>query len=305
MSRMKKYAEGIKQELGIPTNTEPKDTEDFNGDFLEPNMDDFGEPNDGFDGFDGSFESDFGITESFEEPEALEDGLSENDAETQESEDTEPEENSETEITAQEPDFEEKTDIEEKQEDDSLPLDIPDPNVEKDMEMPFEMPEPEVVEEMPKKKSGRKKKSEITGTPGQPDVPMLLVPEGAEIVGNITSAIAVEIYGSVNGDIVSPDAKIHGIIDGNIYSPNIYADSPNIKGNIYCNEQLRIGENAVVTGDIEAKSVIVAGTVRGNITTSGLTVITDTAQITGNIKTKSLQIAAGAVVRGTCNLGYE
>lgn len=59
-----------------------------------------------------------------------------------------------------------------------------------------------------------------------------------------------------------------------------------------------VGAGAVVTGDIEAREVIVGGTVTGNVTATERVELQATAIVTGDIHTQAVLVQEGGVVNG-------
>ncbi len=75
-----------------------------------------------------------------------------------------------------------------------------------------------------------------------------------------------------------------------------------LKGKIISDETVSVGATGEVEADIEAKSVVVAGTVAGNIHTSEKLELQARAKVLGDLVTKSIVIEQGAVFHGSCNM---
>lgn len=75
-----------------------------------------------------------------------------------------------------------------------------------------------------------------------------------------------------------------------------------IKGKIICDETVSIGATGEVEADIDAKTVVVAGTVVGNIRTSEKIEMQAKAKVLGDLMTKSIVIEQGAVFHGSCQM---
>jgi cytoskeletal protein CcmA (bactofilin family) len=73
-----------------------------------------------------------------------------------------------------------------------------------------------------------------------------------------------------------------------------------IEGEITARDSLMIGESAVVTAQIKAKSIIVAGTVSGEISASQRIEIRPSAKVSGNLVAPKLVVHEGAVFEGNC-----
>ncbi len=136
---------------------------------------------------------------------------------------------------------------------------------------------------------------------------LMVIPDGVEIVGNITGKCDAQIYGKINGDIViegkleiGPSASVKS----KIRAVSAYIHG-NIEGEIECDEDVEIGEKSRVTADITAvQRVIISGTVKGNIKAGSLVKLLSTAKVDGDITVvKSLSIDENAVFNGRCIRG--
>jgi cytoskeletal protein CcmA (bactofilin family) len=66
--------------------------------------------------------------------------------------------------------------------------------------------------------------------------------------------------------------------------------------------QLTIGVSGVVNADIDAKNLVIEGTVEGNIVGAESVVIKDSADVRGNVFTARISIADGAQFSGTVDM---
>jgi cytoskeletal protein CcmA (bactofilin family) len=66
--------------------------------------------------------------------------------------------------------------------------------------------------------------------------------------------------------------------------------------------QLTIGVSGVVNADIDAKNLVIEGTVEGNIVGAESVVIKDSADVRGNVYTGRISIADGAQFSGTVDM---
>ena len=66
--------------------------------------------------------------------------------------------------------------------------------------------------------------------------------------------------------------------------------------------QLTIGVSGVVNADIDAKNLVIEGTVEGNIVGAESVVIRDSADVRGNVYTARISIADGAQFSGTVDM---
>jgi cytoskeletal protein CcmA (bactofilin family) len=75
-----------------------------------------------------------------------------------------------------------------------------------------------------------------------------------------------------------------------------------LKGKIISDETVTIGMTGEVEADIDAKVVVVSGTVVGNIRTSEKMELQAKAKVLGDLVTKSIVIEQGAIFHGSCQM---
>ena len=78
-----------------------------------------------------------------------------------------------------------------------------------------------------------------------------------------------------------------------------------VDGEINAKDSLMIGESAVVTAQIRAASVSIAGKVSGDIVASQRIEIRPSAKISGNITAPVLSVQEGALFEGHCSMRPE
>src|SRR5512146_794079 len=78
-----------------------------------------------------------------------------------------------------------------------------------------------------------------------------------------------------------------------------------VDGEITAKDSVIVGESAVVTAQIKASSVIVAGKVSGDITASQRIEIRPSAKVLGNLTAPILVVHEGAVFEGHCAMQPE
>lgn len=76
-----------------------------------------------------------------------------------------------------------------------------------------------------------------------------------------------------------------------------------IDGNVVCNGKLVLGQDGVITGDINATEVELDGTVEGDINAEVLLTLHQTAIVKGDIRTGRLVIEDGAQIEGNIHTG--
>ncbi len=72
------------------------------------------------------------------------------------------------------------------------------------------------------------------------------------------------------------------------------------EGDLHIGEDLIIGENGTIVGNIVAKNVVVAGEVKGTIEARGKLELAATARIIGDSKMAVFVVADGAFFQGQC-----
>ncbi len=92
----------------------------------------------------------------------------------------------------------------------------------------------------------------------------------------------------VNGEVeAAEDMLVEGRLEGSIK---------------HTANQLIVGVSGVVNADIDAKNLVIEGTVEGNIVGSESVVIKDSADVRGNVYTSRISIADGAQFSGTVDM---
>lgn len=91
---------------------------------------------------------------------------------------------------------------------------------------------------------------------------------------------------AINGNInINGCTRIDGVIDGTLAVDN----------------DLFVGESAVLRASVYAQNANIAGTVTGNIVCRGRLEFTSTARVNGDIKCGRIVVAEGAEFNGKCS----
>ena len=98
--------------------------------------------------------------------------------------------------------------------------------------------------------------------------------------------------------IIGPSVKVEGdfVGDGDVIVEGI------VLGNLKTKNHLRVGDDAKVQAEVEAKDAYIAGEVHGNITVENYIEITSGAKIKGDINASLISIAKGAIINGKINM---
>ncbi len=132
-----------------------------------------------------------------------------------------------------------------------------------------------------------------------------IITSGMIIRGSVECAGAVDIQGTIEGDVVSNGKlTVTGTIVGNSSSAEFFADGARIQGEVNTTGTVKVGANSRIIGNIAATSAVIAGAVKGDIDVQGPVVVDTSAVVVGNIKSRSVQINNGAVIEGFCSQCY-
>jgi cytoskeletal protein CcmA (bactofilin family) len=105
------------------------------------------------------------------------------------------------------------------------------------------------------------------------------------------------------------DARAY-LDSGSRINGKVHFESParidgQVEGEITAKESLTVGESAVITAQIKAAAVVIAGKVSGDINASRRIEIRPSAKVIGNLTTPVLVIQEGALFEGHCTMQAE
>jgi cytoskeletal protein CcmA (bactofilin family) len=78
-----------------------------------------------------------------------------------------------------------------------------------------------------------------------------------------------------------------------------------VEGSVRAGKAVVIGPDGVVTGDVVAPDVVVAGRVQGSITASSRLDLEATCKVDGEITASRVRLAEGGVVNGKVSMGEK
>ncbi|HEY9533611.1 MAG TPA: polymer-forming cytoskeletal protein [Mucilaginibacter sp.] len=87
------------------------------------------------------------------------------------------------------------------------------------------------------------------------------------------------------------------VVAGNLTAPAVARVDGQVNGDVQVAEGLILGEQGVITGNINTKEMVVYGTVQGNIAVESLE-IKGTGKITGDICATTLLVETGGIYNG-------
>lgn len=98
--------------------------------------------------------------------------------------------------------------------------------------------------------------------------------------------------------IIGNNSRIEGVLSA---SDPARIDGT-LRGEIFSESSVIVGEHGVVKGDIHAVEILVAGTVYGNLKAENRIELTETGCVLGDLITKRLVIDEGASFKGNCTM---
>lgn len=93
------------------------------------------------------------------------------------------------------------------------------------------------------------------------------------------------------------------VIRGEITTEGTIRIDGRIEGRVHRADTLIVGMKGVVTGDVEAREVITAGTIEGNIVADTRVEIQSTASVRGDIRSATMMLHEGGTIDGHVAVG--
>jgi cytoskeletal protein CcmA (bactofilin family) len=142
-----------------------------------------------------------------------------------------------------------------------------------------------------------KEQSTVPPTPERVTPPPAAATDPAAGAARPRPAATAEVRESV----IAPELTIEGKIEG---TGNVRI-AGRFKGDINVNGNLNIEPSAHVTGQVQAKAVVVAGELQGNIVAAERVELHESGVVNGDVKAGSLSVAAGSRMRGQVEFGWK
>ena len=101
--------------------------------------------------------------------------------------------------------------------------------------------------------------------------------------------------------VIAADLAIEGKIEG----AGHVRLAGRFKGDVHVDGNLTIEPGAHLTGQVFAKTVIIAGELHGNINGAARVELLETGVLAGDVKAGSLTVAAGSRMRGAAEFGWD
>ena len=138
----------------------------------------------------------------------------------------------------------------------------------------------------------------------RPSEPTTIIAAGTVIRGSVESDTNRELYGEVQGDIMTTkDLKLKGKIQGNATAGNVELCSIHMVGNVTATGTAVLDAESEVEGDVVAESIILNGKIRGNVQVSKRLSLEGSAVICGRVSAEKLSVDEGAVIQGEILIG--
>lgn len=87
-------------------------------------------------------------------------------------------------------------------------------------------------------------------------------------------------------------------VQGDFTSDGDLTIEGSVTGNVAAAGELTIGSTAVIDADVAANNALISGRIKGSVRVEGTTELTASAVILGDLETRTLVVASGALVNG-------
>ncbi|HNR88693.1 MAG TPA: polymer-forming cytoskeletal protein [Spirochaetota bacterium] len=104
------------------------------------------------------------------------------------------------------------------------------------------------------------------------------------------------------GDIMNSTIGEGSVFEGKFYISGSLKIDGKFEGEIKTDEELVVGETGKVKTNIDAKSVVIAGTVVGNIRADNEVRLLETGRLLGDIVTPVLTVQRGVIMQGNVTI---
>jgi len=139
-------------------------------------------------------------------------------------------------------------------------------------------------------------------TPSQPPSPVIREPERAAPAPIPLNVEARRIEKpAAKETVIAADLAIEGKIEG----AGHVRLAGRFKGDVHVDGNLTIEQGAHLTGQVFAKTVVIAGELHGNINGASRVELLESGVLAGDVKAGSLTVAAGSRMRGQAEFGWE
>ncbi len=93
--------------------------------------------------------------------------------------------------------------------------------------------------------------------------------------------------------------------EGKLHFEGLARIDGQLTGEIFTNDKLLIGENAIIDGELEVNEIEIRGRVKGKIRARSSVVLKQPAVVDGEIDTPTLSVEPGAILDGACRMSQN
>lgn len=130
-----------------------------------------------------------------------------------------------------------------------------------------------------------------------------VISEDSVMIGNITTASTVSIFGKMKGNIKSSEkVSIYGKLIGNIDAQEVYLDGEAVMGDVQSSGDVETMQGSVLVGDVNCENITISGALKGNIEAQNTVVLKPQAVVEGDISAERIEMSGGAVLNGRTNI---
>jgi cytoskeletal protein CcmA (bactofilin family) len=122
----------------------------------------------------------------------------------------------------------------------------------------------------------------------------------APIAASVDSARRAE-RPAAKESLIAADLAIEGKIEG----AGHVRIAGRFKGDVHVDGNLTVEQGAHLTGQVYAKTVVIAGELHGNIVGAVRVELLESGVLAGDVKAGTLTVAAGSRMRGSAEFGWE
>lgn len=144
-------------------------------------------------------------------------------------------------------------------------------------------------------------KDSTPAQPTPPPAPPVREPEKvAPIAAGVDNVRRAE-KPAAKESLIAADLAIEGKIEG----AGHVRIAGRFKGDVHVDGNLTVEQGAHLTGQVYAKTVVIAGELHGNIVGATRVELLESGVLAGDVKAGTLTVAAGSRMRGNAEFGWE
>lgn len=127
-----------------------------------------------------------------------------------------------------------------------------------------------------------------------------VIAEEMTVEGKVYTDSPLQIRGRIKGSVAGRGSLlISGGVEGDVQCGELQLQGAKVLGNVQSSGAVRIDAQAVVSGDLAAGELELAGKIKGNLQVEGTAVLGSSAVLIGDLRAHRLSIAEGAVLQGS------